>query len=252
MSYLVTGTNDYLSGTLASGPGTNGGYALPITIGMYIAYTNHPAAYGCCMQLGNTAASASDKLAVTLTSPDGGFAAQATDNAAASNNATYTLADPALYDSADITNAAVWIPILCVWTSSTSRNIYVGTTAQTASNVTSRTVSSDLRLIRVGELLTGGSEAAIKASQVAIWKSALDSTARTAYMGGTSADQIDSANLLAYWSLDSDASQTAGSDSVGALSITSATYSSDNPAIDYGSSILSFQYQTRHNTLLRM
>lgn len=231
MSYLVTGTNDYLSGTLASGPGVNGGYDLPITIGMYIAYTNHPSAYQCAMQLGNTAASASDKLAVTLSSPDGSFAAQATDSGGSSNNATYTLADAAVYDSADLTNAAVWIPVLCVWTSSTSRTIYVGTTAQTQSNSTSRTVSGDLRLIRIGELLTGGSEAQIKVAEIAIWNSALASGDRTSFMGGTSADQIDAANLLAYWSCASNATQTGGSDAVGSLSVTSATYSADHPII---------------------
>lgn len=94
-----------------------------------------------------------------------------------------------------------WYPILYVITSDTSCKMYAGTELVAGVEVYSVVAPSNaMRYMYIGQ--ASGNDTGQYAGLVAelsVWDVALDSSQRSSYAGGTSADQIAVSNLRGYW-----------------------------------------------------
>ncbi len=132
-----------------------------------------------------------------------------------------------------------WVPWVGVFTSNTSRDIYVELITNTDGEPTSRVMSTTLDFIRIGEAPNGGGGFDDKIAECAIWDVALSTTDITSYLNGTCAAEIDAANLIGYWPMDTDNSTQSneGLDAGGDLTVTIATFVTgpeDHPTITCG------------------
>lgn len=133
----------------------------------------------------------------------------------------------------DIATNDLWVPIIYVCTNSTTRQLYMND--NTGGVVNPGTCSlSGLTTLRIGrnaetyEYFTGN------LARVCVWRSALDATARAAFLAGTSPNDIDGDNLAKYFELDSEnATQTNGATGAAADSgnlTTDGVYAADHPS----------------------
>lgn len=214
MSYSFDGNNDSLTGTFTTAR------ALPLTLACWIKFADHPEALRRIMCLGASPSSNNSAIEFRLTPTDNQFSAVsvAASGGVANANRVKTGVD------------ATWIPIICVFTSTTSRDIYVAdlTTNNTASN----DPGSSLANIKFGEGLGGANDFLGRVAEGAIWDKALDSGERAAYLAGNAASVIAAANLIGYWPMSSAGLTNQGTDATGNLTANNnAAFDADHPTI---------------------
>ena len=225
MSYDFGGTNDSFAGDF--GEGNELGY--PITIAMWMKFPDHPAAQQTPVNFGvnDNTVNSSHRMLIGVGDSDNTFFANsvAFGGGSASSNETQTDVDDR------------WFPVIAVFRSDASRQIYVDGTAGTH-DTNSRVVAETLRYLRIGENLQGGDEFQFNLAEVAIWNSDLSLANMDLYEAGTSGDQIDSANLVGYWSFSADdlsPDDESGNGGPTLSAVGTPTFDADHPVITGGS-----------------
>jgi hypothetical protein len=138
---------------------------------------------------------------------------------------------------ADGTYDDTWVLVVGVYTSATSRAIYIETSASPGTSATSRTFSNSLDEIRIGTTATGANPYPGLVSHVAIFDVALTTQnvddLQTAAQTGVPPCSVDATDCIGYWPLTVDQSTHADQSGNGGptLTVNSATYSSDAPTI---------------------
>jgi hypothetical protein len=228
MSYLFDGSGDSLRGQFGTTYNS-----VPITLACFLKVDNHPVAADCFVNLGEAINSIDHSQLIRTDLVDDSWEG-ITDGGATSS--TVTLGGVNI-DAASIGttyNATTgWAGIVGVFTNDSLRDLYVAALANTAQNTGTKPVNNTLAYIAVGEALSGAQDFTGRIAEVAIWNAALNSSQITSYLGGGSASQIASANLIGYWPLSaSNATQSNdGVDTAGDLTVAGAVFSSDHPTI---------------------
>lgn len=220
MSYLFNSGTDIIRGSF------NSTYAKPITIAAFVKVTSHPLAISGFAAIGNQDSDNSDSFLIgTRATVDQWRAhAQAADDT--TNTVSYT-----------INIDGVWAGIIGKLTTNSSRDIYVQALANTAHASALKAISDTLKYVAIGDNLQGTQEFPGLVAEVAMWNMTLADGDITDYMNGVAASGIQAANLIGYWSLNSDTGATvpnAGIDAGGTLTVTNATFDSDHPTITSG------------------
>lgn len=218
MSYYCNGTNQWLRGYM----GTT--YALPITLACWFKQTDHPVAIKSLVEFhyqGGTGNN--DSVILRTTATDNTFTAAiisttgSTGSAGASKNVDNT-----------------WTPFVGVFPSNSSRQTYVSDA--TGSGSGAYTVSDLFDEISLGVNAADAADFTGYLAEVAIWNKELSAGEIANFLAAKAPSSIAASNLIGYWPLNyNNATQTnVGTDASGDLTVTSATYSSDHPTIEYG------------------
>jgi hypothetical protein len=234
MSYLF-GTNIEIyanSGATKGYLGDATGFTFPITIGCYFKYTNHPAAlgYGPLLSVNNSTLIGIASINTGTAGDD--FRALTVNSAGASSNANRTAAD-GTYDN-------LWVPVVNIFagaatTNNTTRTCRVNTYANTVTESTARDVGTNLKYFYCGEAPSGGGDlAALLVAEIGFWRIELSQANIEAFMAGTPAGSIAASDLLGYYNLRTDLTQTGGILSIGTLGNEGATQTADHPTIATG------------------
>lgn len=226
-SYDLDGSGDRFDGDF--GVGNESGY--PVTLGIWIKYTDFPLANRHALQFGNIAATNSDYHSCIFNGgiADGRFGASSFDG---SSNpvAVFTLANPASLDN-------TWFPLVCIFRGDTDRQIHVDTRTNTGTNSSSSAVTQTLRYLSAGGALSGGGLFTGKIAEIAVWEAALSNADIDAFMSGTAASGINTANLKGYWSLstnDITPDDESGNGGPTLSATGNPTFDADHPAITSG------------------
>jgi len=202
--------------------------AYPVTVAIWIKYTGHPAERQYPVNFGNAVDSTNDSFLIRTDTTDGAFQATSTASAGGATSDSFTLADPASLDN-------TWFTLVAYFRSDTAREIYVNGSTDGANSGT-RAVAEALRYLRIGESLVGAFPFDFNIAEVAIWNSDLSGANRALYEGGTSADQIDNANLIGYWTLDTENTTQADASGNGGPNCTAGgtpVFDTDHPTITH-------------------
>ena len=197
-----------------------------LTLAIHVKYTNHPENFDWLLSLAETAAQ-DPHIAILTSSTADRFNARVEVTAGFSS---------AIFTGSAGEQDRVWVAIVGVFTSNTSRDIYVDVIGDKGFNTTSRAMSTALDHITVGTSPTLAADFAGFLAEAAIWDVALSTEDITSYLNGECASGIDSSNLIGYYPLDtSNSTQTnEGVDASGNLTVTNATFAADHPIITCG------------------
>ena len=214
--------DDALEGDL----GVGNELAYPITVAVWVKYTNHSIASQVYASLANVDGIRDDSFFCGAAAVDGQFAATSRASSGGSTTDDETLGDPASLDN-------TWFPLVCYLRGDSDRQIVVNGTTD-GNNTGTRALTQTLRYLRFGTGEDGSGATAGLLAEIAIWNSDLSVANRQLYEGGTAASQIDNANLIGYWSLST--SDTTPDDESGnagpTLSIIEdVTFNADHPTI---------------------
>jgi hypothetical protein len=235
MSFTFLGP-ETASVLFANSGGTRGylgdatGLPFPVTIACFAKYTNHPAAAGYAIEITSTNSTLNGMAVIQTGTAGDNWRALSTNSTAGSSNATVVATD-GTYDN-------VWTPLVAIFagsgtTTCTSRTMRVNTYANTTTTATSNDAGANLKYFFAGEAPTGGGDiAAMLLAEFAIWRIALAQTEIEGYMAGTSADQLSASDLIGYYSLRDDLTQTGGIWTIGTLGNDGgAAQNADHPSI---------------------
>lgn len=217
-SVVFDGTNDQLRGTLTTQRGE------PLTFACWIRIVNHPIAQQTIMQLGNTNASNTNSYRIQLAATDNSVAFASNDTGGTESSASG--ASAAWVDD-------TWLPVIGTIDNDDGSQAGNARTVRLVSTNTSndvtRTVDGTLDDIALGESLVDTGDLNGKIAECVIWTGNISSTDEDSYVAGNCPSQINSANIIAYWSLksgDANALNNMGSDAGGDLT------ASGNAALD--------------------
>jgi hypothetical protein len=221
MSYDFSPASSTISGSFTST------YTVPLTLAVWIKYTDHPADTDYILSL-HKDANLDEFCVITSGGTNDQFLAIQADS---------TGNESAAYAAALGEYDGVWLPIVATFESTTIWNIFV----EVLGNSNTRTASRDpgpLGEVKIGRAPNGLAPWNSKIAEVAIWDGELSDANITEYMNGLAASQIDASNLIGYWPLDTNnATQSnEGTDATGDLTVTNATYDADHPSISTGDS----------------
>ena len=207
---LVNNDKCELGSALVSTPG--------ITIAAWIK-SNGVATTGVEGIIAGVVTNAANNHRLTLSISTGG-AIQAVSRDTGANSAS---------SSASISETTNWHHAAAVWTANNSRAAFLDG-ANKGTDTNSRTPSGMNRTI-VGLGGDANFDLYGKVAHVGIWNVALSDGDIATLAGGANPQSVQLANLVAYWTLDTNASPE--DDVIGAndLTVTTATYSSDNPTV---------------------
>jgi hypothetical protein len=143
----------------------------------------------------------------------------------------------ATYDSGAAEYDDIWVPIVGTYVTTTNRNVYVELFSNSDQDLTSINANNTLDSVSIGNQVDDGQPLLGLIAHVAIWNSVLIQSEIEAFMAATSQadiEAIDSSNLIGYWPLSSPGTPQSnlGVDSTGSLTVTNATFSSDDPFSD--------------------
>jgi hypothetical protein len=223
MSYYFTGTTQHIDGRFATTyPGE------PFTIAAWIRAPDWSA--------GDNQLFAA--VHATINEFDNSIQLQAAaiaDRCLASARTTASAGSSYTFTSADLYND-VWVPCVAKFSTTTSREVYVGSLSQKGDPDTVPRDVNGVQYVIIGqryELQDAPAEAYV--AHVAMWDSALSNDDITAFMNSASqADilAIDSSNLIGYWPLNVDQTthDNLGLDSMTTdLAVANATFYADDP-----------------------
>lgn len=218
MSYSFDGASDRLTGSFTST------YSGAVTLAAFIKVVGHPLASDCVSNFGNSSSTVNDShyIGTATTANDDEWTARSVNSGGTGGPAIVTL-------NID----GVWAGLVGVFTSATSRDLYVQALANTDNDATNITVGSALQHMKIGSNLANNLAFTGNIAECAVWNAALTSQQITDYMSGIAASAIASASLIGYWPMSaSNATQAnEGLDAGGDLSVTGATFDADHPVI---------------------
>ncbi len=223
MSYAFDGTNDRITGTLTTARD------VPITIAAWIKGTWR--ANDAFVQLGNGGGSNNASVALVMDGTTNNMVARAVDDAGASGGGAEVVFDISAVGTT-YNETTGWVPVIVVFASDSSRTIYIGSDANTATSTTARATTGAFDEVRLGEDLAGGTDLLLTGmAEVGMWASVLDAGQRADFYAGVTPDAIGTP--FGYWDLrTSNATQAnLGSDATGDLTVTGATFSADHPSM---------------------
>ena len=214
MSYSFDGANDRLLGSFTST------YADPLTLAAWVKITDHLINTDTILMVGNSNASQDQTYSIRTGNVDNTWRAFSRDTGQSA--ASFTLA-------ADNT----WLPIVCKFSSNTSRTVYAGALANSGTNEDARSVGDAIQHIAVGRQIDAAGEFLGLIAEVAVWTGDLSDEDITSFLAGTAASSIDAGNLIGYWPLSADNATQAnlGLDAAGDLTVTGAVFDADHPTI---------------------
>ena len=214
----------------------NSTYTLPITLGCWIKYADHPNSVDWALALHKDDV-ADEYIDLSLPGTDDAFDARQ-DGPEGGTVARYT-SSAGEYDG-------VWVPWIGTFESNTVWNCFVELVTNTAERDASAFTPGAIGKILVGQRPDGFSEWINKIAECAIWNSELSNANITSYLNGNAASGIDAANLVGYWPLSADntTQSNLGTDTSGDLTVTASGGSGvfsdppDHPTISSGSIVL--------------
>lgn len=226
MSWDLTGGSTWFEGSFAAS------YNLPLTIGLFIKYANH------------TTVDTALAFNATLNDPTDSISIESgpgsDEHRGAARSTIDTFGRGAVTESAGAFDAA-WVPIVVVFNSAADRTLYVDTFANSNNNTTSAPTDDLFKHLIVGARDgIGGTQAPWHVAEVFAYDGVMSDADITAFLGGAKATSLaGAANLLAYYSLDSN-DTTPDDESAGGLGPTlartgSGAYAADHPVITGGS-----------------
>jgi hypothetical protein len=121
------------------------------------------------------------------------------------------------------TGTGTWVPVIGRSNGSDSHKVWNGATTATGTTASSPT---GLAQLRVGDVCNG------LIAHVAIWNTAIDDADVDELRGGANPLAVQSASLIGYWPLLTDASTEPDEAGANDLTVTDATHSTDNPTVD--------------------
>jgi hypothetical protein len=172
MSYYLDGTNDFLTGTLLSGP-----YSFPCTVAFWAKFpTAHPAATDVFFAVGTNSGANTASLYVRTTATTNQWAAGTYDDAGTQVSGTVTL---------DI--GTTWTPIVATFNSAGRATLYVGAIGNTGTSGTPGTITESLQYVRAGESFLGTTDALGYIAEMAMWSGELVTADITSYLSAAPA-----------------------------------------------------------------
>jgi hypothetical protein len=216
-SYSCDGANDQLIGTLTTSR------AYPLTIALAAKIATHPAAAQTIAQLGTTPGAITNSVQIRLQASADTYGGESRDGSGSGSTASVT-------DS----NDGQWGRYVATFNNATTRVIHADSQANNGSEATSRAIGTALNDVSLCELLNDtqdflGLVAEVCFVDTAIWTS----QQITDYMNGVRCDVVSPTSaLFGYYKLDTNnATQpNDGSDATGDLTVSGATFSTDNPS----------------------
>jgi len=226
MSYTFPNADSRFTGDFGAGDTKT----YPVTIIQWVKYATHTAAVHYFSNFGNASDSINGSLAPRTVATDGAFSAHSINDSGGATGAERTYTTPANLEG-------IWFPIVSVFTSDTSRQVYVRERTETATSTVDRPVTQALRYLRVGGSLgTASLNTAYKTAEVLLWFgdfSALTDQQKDDILSG---DYSFFGGRSDYhrWKLDSDSTSHADFSGNGGPTISSVgtvSYDADQPTI---------------------
>lgn len=234
MSYTFDGADDTLyTSTLPVG-------ALPFTI---LAWIKEPTLQSAADVVVNIGESGGGNNYLRLNVNASNQVAATQDAAGAASSSTYT---------ATAISADTWHCAVAVFTSDSSRTVYLDGNAATTQTTTRSTSWASIDRLNIGASGPLAADFNGLIGHVAVWDVALSAGNITSLAGGANPLTIDPTNLIAYWPLTADVNDVVGTNHLTVVNNAAPKAPADDPTVDPYSTIQFFQYQPRLNPLLRM
>ena len=219
MSYDFNVSDPSMVGTF------NSTYTVPLTLGCWIEYANHPESVDYALTLHKDANL--DEF-ISLQASGTADRLDARQSNSSGSDAAFHTSRAGEYDG-------VWLPWVGTFESTSVWNIFVELITNTNARSASRNPGSIGKIV-VGTSATGAADWVNKIAECAIWNSELSNADIILFLAVNPASGIDAANLIGYWPLDVENStqNNEGTDSAGDLTVTAATFDADHPPIISG------------------
>ena len=203
-------------------------YTVPLTMGCWIKYADHPESVDRILVLHKDA---NNDEYISLQSSGTADRLDARQSDSGGDSAAFHTSSVGEYNG-------VWVPLVITSETTSLWNIFVELITNTDDNSTSRDPGA-IGEISVGDAPSGSGHWINNIAECAIWDGELSNANVTSFLGGTCAADIDASNLRGYWSMDTDNSTQAneGTDIGGDLTVTNAVFDADHPTITCGGTI---------------
>jgi len=206
-----------------------GAYSLPLTIGCFAKFKTVHTISDIAVNFGTSAASLNESVWLGTGGTDDNYRCFSRDTVG--QTGAFFTSGAAEFDD-------VWFGWVGSIISATSRKVYVDVIGNTGSNGTSRVVGSAIDDIAIGERVDGSQNFPHFIAEVFFYNGTMSDADITSYLGGLKATElVGAANLIGYYSLDSDNDSPPNESSGDAptLALTgSASFDADHPIITGG------------------
>jgi len=240
-SYLMNTSGEYLEGTFNSTYVVDGSNS--ITISAWVKVTNWSGSQRGIVNFEEVSGTEDPSVRIWSNNTDRVSASSYDAGALSSANYDFSVDE---YDGE-------WVLVVGVFTSATLRDIYIETSANTATNTVSRTLDAG-DVVRIGNHNQTNAPLQGYIAEVCMWDMALSTDdvddMQTGFETGPSCSTFETGNLIGYWPLDEDGGagiENAGTDSGGDLTENgTVTYETDHPTITGGGASTAAQ-RRRHD-----